>query len=309
MHMRLAFLSLIVFVTMQGVVMAQTLPPHRALRIAIVSDEVNPHALPPESLTQPGDISAALLATPVLHRDPAADAIVEIPTDQIEQATTLLQRPHGAADAYDVLIYFSHRIPNGANAQARQEAFVAALDAFLVAGGSLVSFHHGVYYTGGKESMMQLLSAQASGDVPWNTVDGQNVIDVAPGHFVTSNGLAYAQTVAYADAAFGVPVGIYGWFNNTPDERYTTLQLLATSGVRVPLFASNYNENGSTHVLGFTHRRPTWLGIAVVYQPGEYQPHALGAGNENFQILLNAIVYAATYADGDIVFANGFDGA
>ena len=61
-------------------------------------------------------------------------------------------------------------------------------------------------------------------------------------------------------------------------------------------------------MLGFTQRLPQWAGIAVVYQPGEYQPHALGAGNENFQILLNAIVYAATFAEAaDRVFADGFE--
>lgn len=307
MHRRLTFATWIFFALAACAAFAQTLPPHRPLRIAIVSDEVNPHALPPEELTQPGDISAALLATSALNRDSAPDAIVEIPTDQIEQATALLQRPRDAPDAYDALIYFAHRIPNGADAQTRQEAFVTALDAFLVAGGGLVSFHHGVYYSAGKESMQALLSAQATGAVPYDTVSGQNVIDVAPAHFVTSNGLAYAQTVSYADASFGVPLANYGYFNNTPDERYPNLQLLATAGVRTALFASDYNDNGPTHVLGFTHRLPQWAGIAVVYQPGEYQPHALGAGNENFQILLNAIVYAATFGDVDGVFANGFD--
>jgi hypothetical protein len=291
----------------QGAVQAQTLPPHRPLRIAIVSDEVNPHALPPELLTQPGDISAALLATPALNRAVAADAIVEIPTDEIEQVTALLQRPRGAPDAYDALIYFSHRIPTGADAQARQEAFVAALDAFLAAGGGLVSFHHGLYYSAGKESMQALLGAQATGPVPYDTVSGQNVIDVAPMHFVTTNGLAYPQTLPYADAAFGVPPGTYGYFNNTPDERYPDVQLLPTTGIRTPLFASDYDDNGSTHVLAFTHRLPHWAGIAVVYQPGEYQPHALGASNANFQVLLNAIVFAATFGDGDRLFADGFE--
>jgi len=307
-HRRIMFAMWAFLALAQGTATAQTLPPHRPLRVAIVSDEVNPHALPPELLTQPGDISAALLATPALNRDSAPDAIVEIPTDQIEQVTALLQRPRGAADAYDVLIYFSHRIPAGANAQARQEAFVTALDAFLVAGGGLVSFHHGLYYTAGKESMQALLGAQATGAVPYDKLSGQNVIDVAPAHFVTSNGLAYTQTLAYADAAFGVAAGDYGYFNNTPDERYPDVQLLATTGTRTPLFASDYDDNGSTHVLGFTQRLPQWAGIAVVYQPGEYQPHALGAGNENFQILLNAIVYAATFADAaDRVFADGFE--
>ncbi len=65
---------------------AQVLPPHPPLRILIVSDEVNPHGLPPEDLTQPGEISAALLATSALHIDAGVDAILELPTDQIEDA-------------------------------------------------------------------------------------------------------------------------------------------------------------------------------------------------------------------------------
>lgn len=286
--------------------LAQTLPPHAPLRILVVSDEVNPHGLPPAQLTQPGDIAAALAATPVLSLAADAEALLEIPTDQIEQATLRLQRPPTAADAYDVVIYFAHRIPAGANAQARQEAFVTALQRFVAAGGGLVSFHHGVYYSAGKESLQQLLGAQATGAVPWNTVDGQNVINVAPGHFVSSNGLSYAQTLAYADAVFGVAPGQYGYFNNTPDERYPTLQLLAGPGVRTPLFASNYTDNGSTHVLGYSWRQPDWAGIVLVYQPGEYQPHALGAGNPNFQILLNALVYPAQVAASEIVFRDGY---
>lgn len=286
--------------------LAQTLPPHAPLRILIVSDEVNPHGLAPAQLTQPGDISAALAATPALSLAGDAEALLEIPTDQIEQATARLQRLPTMSDAYDVVIYFAHRIPNGANAQMRQEAFVTALQRFVAAGGGLVSFHHGVYFTAGKESLQQLLAAQASGAVPWNTVAGQNVINVAPGHFISSNGLSYAQTLAYADAAFGVAAGQYGYFNNTPDERYPTLSLLPGSGVRTPLFASNYADNGSTHVLGYTWQPPDWAGVVVVYQPGEYQPHALGAGNPNFQILLNALVYPAQVAAAEIVFRDGY---
>lgn len=285
---------------------AQTLPPHAPLRILIVSDEVNPHGLTPAQLTQPGDLSAALAAAPALNIAADAEALLEIPTDQIEQATLRLERVPTAADAYDVVVYFAHRIPNGANAQARQEAFVAALQRFVAAGGGLVSFHHGIYYSAGKESLQQLLGGQATGAVPWNTVTGQNVINVAPGHFIVSNGLDYAQTLAYADAGFGVAAGQYGYFNNTPDERYPQLQLLPGSGVRTPLFASDYSDNGSNHVLGYTLRRPDWAGVAVVYQPGEYEPHALGAGNPNFQILLNALVYPAQIAATEIVFRDGY---
>jgi hypothetical protein len=44
-----------------------------------------------------------------------------------------------------------------------------------------------------------------------------------------------------------------------------------------------------------------------MYQPGEYQPHALAPGDDNFQILLNAIVWVAAYADGERIFGDGFE--
>jgi hypothetical protein len=105
----------------------------------------------------------------------------------------------------------------------------------------------------------------------------------------------YPGSVAYSDLPRGVAAGTYSTFNNTPDERYPNFQINGTAGTIEMLFASNYVEGGSTHVLGFTHRRPAWAGVVVAYQPGEYQPNALDdlAGN-NFQILANAILYAAT---------------
>ena len=111
---------------------------------------------------------------------------------------------------------------------------------------------------------------------------------------MTENGIEYTSTVAYADAARGVPASTYPYFNNTPDERYPVFNYNPGAGLITTLFGSDYNAAGTTHLLGFTHRRPTWSGIVVGYQPGEYQPNALDdlEGN-NFQVLANAIVYAA----------------
>jgi len=287
---------------------AATLPPHPPLRVLVVSDEVNPHGLPPEQLTQPGDISAALrTACNGLHLDPAADGVAEIATDDLAQATAALSVPFGDPAAYDVVIYFAHRIPNGAGGALLQEEFVDALDAFLVAGGGLVSFHHGAYFTAGKESVLDRIGGTASGAVPWNTTEGQNVIDVAVGHFVTTNGLAFAGTVAYEDAVRGVPADDYPYFKNTPDERYPTFEINAGAGDVELLFASDYDEGGTTHVLGFTHHRPAWAGIVVAYQPGEYQPNALDdLDGNNFQILANAILWASPPTP-EWIFGDGFE--
>jgi hypothetical protein len=172
----------------------------------------------------------------------------------------------------------------------------------LAAGGGVVSFHHGIYRTAGKESMQDLLGGEATGSVPWNTVDGQNVIAVAPDHFVTRYAITYPTISSYQDASLGIPLADYPTFNNTPDERYPNLALLPAAGEVLPLFASDYEA--TTHLLGYVERRPEWMGVVVMYQPGEYQPNALEPGN-NFQILLNSILFAAT--DGGLLFADGFE--
>jgi hypothetical protein len=284
---------------------AATLPPHRPLRILVVSDTVNPHGLSSADLTEglnpgPGDIGDTLVRPGTgITLDGAADAVHEIPTNSIEQATQLLSLPSCDPAAYDALIYFSHRIPDpdGSKPQTptqRQDAFTAAVSAFLTSGGGMIAFHHGAYTSAGKAGILDVIGATAGGPVPWDTVSGQNVIDVAPGHFVTTNGIEYGGSVAYQDVARGVPAGSYPFFNNVPDERYPFYNYNPTAGTTRTLFGSNYNDNGTTHLLGFTHRRSTWSGIVVAYQPAEYQPHALDdlEGN-NFQILANAILYAA----------------
>lgn len=292
-----AFLLLALTIGGAHTATSATLPPHGPLRILIVSDEVNPHGLSAAELTQPGDISAALaMPGSGLQIDPAPDGLLEVPTNSLPTATAALSVPFGSAAAYDVLIYFAHRIPNnGMGSDASdQAAFVAAVTQFLVDGGGVVSFHHGAYLTAGKQDMQELIGATATGSVPFDTVDGQTVIDVAPGHFVTTNGVSYTGTTAYEDAAFGVPPGVYDSFQNLPDERYPQFSVNPGAGSLEILFASDYDDNGTQHLLGFTHRRPEWAGVLVAYQPGEYQPNALDdlSGN-NFQILANAIVYAA----------------
>jgi hypothetical protein len=169
-----------------------------------------------------------------------------------------------------------------------------------------VIFHHGLYLLPGKESMMNLIGAQATGNVSWNTVDGQNVINVSGGHFVANQGVSYPNLITYSDPANGITAANQPAFQNLPDERYPQFQWLGGSTGRRVLFASNYAENGNTHVLAFEQRRRAWRGVLLAYQPGEYLPQALGPGN-NFQILLNAIVYTAGYA-AQSVFVDGFDG-
>src|SRR5262245_42315167 len=101
-----------------GTAHAAVLPRHRPLRILIVSDTVNPHGLSSADLTEglnpgPGDIGNTLRRIGTgLTLDAAPDAVREIPTNDIEQATAALSASACDPAAYDVLIYFSHRIPD-----------------------------------------------------------------------------------------------------------------------------------------------------------------------------------------------------
>lgn len=272
---------------------AATLPAHRPLRVLIVSDEVNPHGLSDADLTQPGDLAPALRAPgAALNLDPAPDGVLELPTNDLARATALLSVPPCDPAAYDVLVYFSHRIPDdGPDGQARQDAFTAAVDQFLVGGGGMVSFHHGSYYLPGKEAIVALIGGRATGAVPWEPVLGQDVIAVSPAHFVTTNGLTYDGTRAHADPPRGVPAGDYPFFNNAPDERYPAFDMDPGAGDVEMLFQSDYD--GAPRVLGFTHRRPGWRGLVAAWQPGEYQPHACNPADRTFQVLANAIVFVA----------------
>lgn len=280
-------------------IQAATLPTHTPLRILIVSDEVNPHGLNNAELTQPGDIYNAL-TNPQSGLN--IDTVVEIPTNDIHLATALLSLPNNDPNRYDVLIYFAHRIPNDGTAQQNQndqDNFTTAVESFLQNGGGVVCFHHGIYSSTGKSGILDIMGATATGNVPWNTSSGQNVISVVPStqshyEFITTNGVNYTGTIAYWDASLNIPTDNYNFFNNTPDERYPYLTINQTAGTIIPLFASNYNDNGTTHILGFVHQHQSWTGEVIFYQPGEYQPNALDdlSGN-NFQILANAIYIAS----------------
>ena len=139
--------------------------------------------------------------------------------------------------------------------------------------------------TAGKEAIQELIGAAATGNVFWNTVSGQNVINVSPEHFVTCNGVTYGGNVAYSDPSRGVAADSYPFFNNTPDERYVSFDFLPEADETETLFGSDFVQNGSEHLLGFTHRRNDWEGIVVAYQPGEHEPTAFDLNGANFQIL------------------------
>ncbi len=279
---------------------AATLPPHGPLRILVVGDNVNPHGLPANQITEVEDVHAAL-AGPGTGLALAADAnaVRLVTTNTIEQAAPLLTLPPGDANYYNVVVYFAHRIPDNSTAadnQARQDAFTAAMQQYLLAGGSMVVFHHGAYSWTGKAGILDLVGCTASGAVPWDTVYGQDVVNVTPGHFVSSNGVSYPGNTTYADVPRGVPSASYPVINNVPDEQYPNFIINANAAAEVKLlFGGKYSTGDATpHLLGFTHRRQPWGGVVVGWQPAEYQPNSLNVNGWQFQILANAIVYAST---------------
>ncbi|HYQ14318.1 MAG TPA: hypothetical protein VEQ58_01120, partial [Polyangiaceae bacterium] len=263
---------------------AATLPPHAPLKVLVVSDEVNPNNLSDAQLTQRGDISAALNASDSgLTLD---GKVSEVYSQCVDDALTALK----SAAPPDVIVYFAHMAAKGCDASDQQAALTTALEAHLKRGGGIMVLHHGGYTWPGKEALMPLLGVGCS-SIQWNTTVGQRVFDVAPGHFITTNGVKYDAKAALGGMG-DVPAGMFDYFDNIPDERYPATELLTQAGeTRTVLFAS---DSGGTRVLGYALERPGWLGRVVFYQPAEYQPHALDdRAGPNFQILANSIVYSA----------------
>jgi hypothetical protein len=268
---------------------AAVLPAHRPLRVLEISDEVNPHGLTDAELTQPGDIVAAInKAGSGLNLAAPAQQVSSQCVDDALQALTGATPP-------DVVIYFAHMAARGCGGASQQPALVTAIAARLAAGGGVIVFHHGSYTAAGKDEILALVGVTATG-IAWDRTAGQRIFNVAPGHFVTTNGLTYPSSAALT-AGGGVPAGTFGYFDNIPDERYPTTTLLTQPGeTRTVLFASN---TGGTRVLGYALERPGWTGRVVLFQPGEYQPNALDdLAGRDFQILANAIVYAVRLEPG-----------
>ena len=259
------------------------LPEHRPLSVLVVSDEVNPNNLSDAELTQPGDISAALNA-PDSGLTLAGDA-AEVSSQCADDALSAL-----AAGDVDVLVYFAHRGAHACDGADVQAEFTSEVEELLENGGGVVVFHHGTYEDAAKGEILELFGVTAR-SIAWNKSEGQRVFNFAPGHFVTTNGVRYTGSAAFTGGG-SFPSGTYEYFDNVPDERYPDFTFIAPAGEnRTILFATN---SGGTRGLGYALERPGWTGRVVAYQPGEYQPNALDdRDGPNFQILANAIVYAA----------------
>jgi len=268
---------------------AARLPEHEPLSVLVIADAVNPHRLSDSDLTQPEDLAPALTA---------ADSGLNI--GRINTVSSLCidaALAELAGDAKpDVVLYFAHRgaaLCNGDNAQPE---LTRLLETGLQNGLGLVVLHHGLYVDftnrGIKQELLNLIGAQ-SDSIEWNTTSGQRVIAVGE-HFITRNELAYPDQYRFAGMD-GVAAGTYPAFTNTPDELYEITTLNVQPGERrTVLFVT---DSGTPRLLGYVLERAGWRGRVVAWQPGEYQPNALdNRQGPNFQILANAIYFAATAA-------------
>lgn len=263
---------------------AASLPDHEPIALLIVSDGVNPHGLASHQLTEPGDLSTAIAS-----RDSGISiaAIREVDSTCVDEALDLIDEGN-----VDVMVYFAHRSARACDGTDRQAALTAATEALLVEGGGVVVFHHGIYGDEGKHDMLELLGARAD-EIAWDTASGQRVIATARDHFITTHNVTYTGEVELSATQLGIGPGRYPHFDNLPDERYPGLQIRDVPGEsRTILFVSDY---AGPQILGYDLHRSEWTGHVVLYQPGEYKPHALDdTSGSNFQILANAIYYVAT---------------
>jgi hypothetical protein len=263
---------------------AATLPAHHPIDVFVIGDEVNPNGLSDAELTQPEDIPVALNA-------PDSGLSLAGPVEGFDSQCVGDGLTHlEASTPPSVLVYFAHRAAQLCGGSSVQVDLVAQVEAHLERGGGVVVLHHGLYVAAGKESILELIGAE-SNSIAWNTSVGQRVFNLAPDHFVTLNGVTYTGTAEFP-ALGGAMAGEYEYFDNIPDERYPVTELTPASDPdRTILFGS---DSGGTRALGFVTERAGWRGRVVAYQPGEYQPNALDdRDGNNFQILANAIVFAA----------------
>ena len=272
------------------VTQAAVLPAHEPLSVLIVADEVNPHQLRDELLTQPEDLAPALSAADSpLH----TSALLTVDSQCIDEALSLMD----SSNAPDVMLYFAHRAARHCDGSDAQPRFTSAVEKGLERGMGVVVLHHGLYIDftapGAKDDLLALLGAR-SNSIAWDTEAGQRVIVVGGAHFVTSNGLAHVLSAAETTEFAGtetVPAGTYPVFVNVPDELYEDTVLVSSDGEqRDALFAS---DSGESRLLGYALSRPGWQSCVVAYQPGEYQPQALDKRTgPNYQILVNALWFA-----------------
>jgi len=261
------------------------LPP-APIDVLIVSDGVNPHGLSSEELTEPGDLAAAFASPPTTNlADFAIGTVLEVASGCVDEALEWL----GSDQPPAVLVYFAHQAASHCAGGSAQAELVTLTEAHLAAGRGVLAFHHGLYEAPGKEAMLELLGAEAT-SIAWDTTEGQDVVAVAPSHFIY--GSVSAPLMRTLPELPGVSAGDYPAFNNTPDERYPQTTLITSPGeTRVILFAT---ASGTPRVLGYDLQPPGLAGHIIAYQPGEHQPTILDdRTGPNYQILTNSLYYLA----------------
>lgn len=188
---------------------------------------------------------------------------------------------------FETVAVYIHR---GLN-PAAERAFID----YTEAGGKLVVLHHSI--SSGKRQNKDwfrfLGVALPEGDVEaggYKWIEGvrQQVVNLAPDHFITTRGVQYPERVAFSTAADPAPALLLG-FTLTNSEVYLNHRLI---GTRPVLLGFRYADAASGRTYSQSHAgwcRPAGKGWIVYLQPG----HGFDDLNQpTFQrILLNALIW------------------
>lgn len=175
--------------------------------------------------------------------------------------------------------------------ESAEQAFIA----YTKAGGKLIVLHHSI--SSGKrknKEWFKFLGISlpegdvAKGGYKWTEGITQQVVNLAPDHFITAHGVKYPEQVAFKGAASAREEALPG-FTLTDSEVYVNHQL---EGPRTVLLGFKYTDakSGATYMQSHAGWcRPSGKGWIVYLQPG----HGLADLNHpTFErILLNAIVW------------------
>lgn len=188
---------------------------------------------------------------------------------------------------FDAVAVYIHR---GLN-PAAERAFIG----YTEAGGKLVVLHHSI--SSGKRQNKDwfrfLGVALPEGDVDaggYKWIEGvrQQVVNLAPDHFITTRGVQYPERVAFPRAAGGAPELRPG-FTLTNSEVYLNHVL---TGPRTLLLGFSYTDAVSGRTYAQKHAgwcKPAGKGWIVYLQPGH---GAEDINHPTFQrILLNALIW------------------
>lgn len=187
-----------------------------------------------------------------------------------------------------VLVYIHGRLNEPA-----EKAFIA----YAQAGGKLVVLHHSI--SSGKRKNQQWFNflgvTLPEGDVNaggYKWIEGitQQIVNLAPGHFITTHKINYPEQISFKDAADATDKTLPG-FTLKESEVYLN-HVLAEDQTRTRLLGLKFSDKDSGKTYMQSHAgwvKPSGKGWVVYLQPG-HDLHDLT--NPSFErLVINAVVW------------------